>query len=384
MSQDDLFTPVVPDEALHPSFRLLLHPSRRSARETMQAVFEVMPDPDGTFVRDFQTVGFDARVWELYLFGWGVGSGLYEVDRPHARPDFRFVRDLRSVWMEAVIASAGDGDRAFNANGMGEEEAHRLRSFHFVPIRLGSPLFSKLKKAYWELPWVAQQPLVIAIADFHDPDPYRDGSHLLGQYLYGSTEAILSDRDQDLQRALDPLGPHRIGNKEIPTNFFGQAGSENISAVLFSNAGTVSKFSRMGYDRNGHNDLKMIRSGIRANFDPNGILPTAFAYVVGSSDDQEHWGDGMEVFHNPAAKIPLPPQFFVDAVEHRITDSQILSTAPNHATMSSVTVMYYDPDHRVTDDYLRRRCDYLREAQQQVLAASEDDVRRAMRPGSPK
>lgn len=44
-------------------------------------------DADGNFVEQFQTTGFDARVWELYLFATLSEVG-YVIDRPHPAPDF--------------------------------------------------------------------------------------------------------------------------------------------------------------------------------------------------------------------------------------------------------------------------------------------------------
>jgi hypothetical protein len=37
-----------------------------------------------------------------------------------------------------------------------------------------------------------------------------------------------------------------MGQKVIPSGFFDLPGPENVSAVLFSNSGTISKFNRMG------------------------------------------------------------------------------------------------------------------------------------------
>ncbi len=54
----------------------------------MQRVFADWIDVDPQFARDFQTEGFDARIWELYLRATLVDVG-FEVDCVKARPDFR-------------------------------------------------------------------------------------------------------------------------------------------------------------------------------------------------------------------------------------------------------------------------------------------------------
>jgi len=54
-----------------------------------------------------------------------------------------------------------------------------------MPIRFGSPLYSKLQKRYWDLPHVTGHPLVFAIADFHDDQSMLWSSTSLIDYLYG-------------------------------------------------------------------------------------------------------------------------------------------------------------------------------------------------------
>jgi hypothetical protein len=43
-----------------------------------------------------------------------------------------------------------------------------------------------------------------------------------------------------------PIDKHKSGTKETPSAFFAQPNAENVSAVLFSNSGTIPKFNRMG------------------------------------------------------------------------------------------------------------------------------------------
>ncbi len=44
-------------------------------------------DIDGNFVEQFQTTGFNARVWELYLFAALTEANL-RLERPDPAPDF--------------------------------------------------------------------------------------------------------------------------------------------------------------------------------------------------------------------------------------------------------------------------------------------------------
>ena len=67
----DLFTPLIPVDQMHPGF---IHLARDRVFIPARAIIkEMMPhftDVDGNFVREFQSRGFDARIWELYLFGY--------------------------------------------------------------------------------------------------------------------------------------------------------------------------------------------------------------------------------------------------------------------------------------------------------------------------
>ena len=88
-SRGRLFEAVVNERRQHPSFRdIAASDAHVGARALMQQTLEQWDSPDRQFVRDFQTEGFDARVFELYLaatldsLGWTVRA-------ESGRPDFR-------------------------------------------------------------------------------------------------------------------------------------------------------------------------------------------------------------------------------------------------------------------------------------------------------
>ena len=65
----DFFTPIVEDDVMNPSFRKLISERALSpARELLAELMHYFEDADGNFVQNFQSGGFDARVWELYLY----------------------------------------------------------------------------------------------------------------------------------------------------------------------------------------------------------------------------------------------------------------------------------------------------------------------------
>jgi hypothetical protein len=245
----DLFTPVVPVEKMHPSFSLLATsnvylPARR-------LISEIMPhyaDLDGNFVEQFQTQGFDARLWELYLYSYLIEEQLF-VLRDHPRPDFMVVKYGETVAIEATTVGRRKDKPVSLFRDVPleiDEEEVRRRQESEMPIRFGSPLFSKLKKRYWELDHVKDIPLVFAIADFHDDQSMLWSSTALINYLYGVKHDFYFDGDGKLVITPLKIDTHEIGGKRVPSGFFFQPEAENISAVMFSASGTISKFSRMG------------------------------------------------------------------------------------------------------------------------------------------
>jgi hypothetical protein len=96
-----------------------------------------------------------------------------------------------------------------------------------------------------------------------------------------------------------PIAQHTWGTKAEKSGFFNLPDSENLSAVLFTNAGTLNKFNRMGVGAGfGSERITLIRRGTAWDPDPNASKPVPFEHVVvdGSS---ETWVEGMDVFHNP-------------------------------------------------------------------------------------
>jgi hypothetical protein len=61
-------------------------------------------------------------------------------------------------------------------------------------------------------------------------------------YLYGVGVEIRYAEDGSRYGVEKKLRDHVVGDKVVPTDFFGQADARHISAVLFSNAGTMAKF----------------------------------------------------------------------------------------------------------------------------------------------
>ncbi len=338
----DLFTPVVAAEKLHPSFAKLCQskaflPARRQIAEIMPHYVDV----DGNFVEQFQTTGFDARLWELYLHSYLVEEQLF-LDREHSRPDFLVKKYGKSVAIEAtIVGRRADKPVSYFKTELSLPEDHeevRRRHEHEIPIRFGSPLFTKLQKRYWELDHIKGLPLVFAIADFHDDQSMMWTSTALINYLYGVRHDFHFDDDKQLVITPLKIETHKVGNKEIPSGFFFQPDAQHVSAVLSSASGTISKFNRLGRQAGFKAPgLVMLRMGTYHDHDPNAHLPKSFEYIV-DEKAQETWAEGLSMFHNPNALHPVPEELFPTIAHHRFRDGQIVSALPEFHPYASLTV----------------------------------------------
>ncbi len=337
----DLFSPIVPAEKQHVYFqRLISHSSFRGARKAINEMMPHFVDVDGNFVQQFQSDGFDSRVWELYLFAMLKESG-FELDRSYQAPDFVGNNFGNEMALEAVIVGRKPGDKPSFLQEMPKlpsmvEIENKLKDE--MPIRFGSPLFTKLKRKYWDLEHVRGKPFVIAIADFHDDSSMIWSNSALYAYLYGKRYEVTRNEDGSFQPVRIDLQNHTHDGKTIPSGFFAQPEAENVSAVLTSASGTISKFNRMGRQAGyGDPDIKVIRMGYCHDHDPKALKPKFFSYEV-TEESSEIWSEGINIYHNPNAKIPLESDTFPFAGHHTIKDGDIVSMLPDFHPFSSWTI----------------------------------------------
>lgn len=343
-----LFTPVVPETKLNRDYNAVRTAAGyEPARLMLDEVFRSFHDPDGNFVEQFQTHGFNARLYELYLFAYFSHSG-FEIDRSYPQPDFLVSRNSLTVAVEATTANpsqplpdASLEDESRGSSGI-DKEALMEKLNNELPVRLGSPLYSKLNKHYWELPHVKNKPVVIAIEAFHEPRSLSFSEHALIQYLYGLRSSPRWDASGSLVIDHTPIQHHKFG-KTIPSGFFSLPDAEHISAILFTNSGTISKFSRLGHQEGFHRgNVVIIREGTCNDPDPNSATPGLFRYDLADPPFIETWGQGLVVAHNPDALVPIPRDFFSGTVQYYIEDGKIATDVPGFHPFASNTLMFHN------------------------------------------
>jgi len=332
----DLFVPIA-GAKLNAKF-LHLRDSRNqsAARELLREIGPWAVDLDGNLVRDFQTTGFDARTWELYLLAAFTELG-FGFDRSDAVPDYRLVKDDAKIFVEATTANP-TGGREFDIRGAPPPPPDDFWGYieHEMPQKFGSPLLSKVRKRYWERPEVAGHPFVIALADFHAPASMVWSHTALPLYLYGVGVEVRYREDGSKYGTEKALGDHIVGDKIVPANFFAQPRTEHISAVLFSNAGTISKFNRMGVLAGfGDPEVTIVRKGLVNDPSPDAFEGIPFEFNIEDPAYQEQWADEIEIYHNPRARIPLPHDVFEGVTHFFLEDGELVWRGPSPRILAS-------------------------------------------------
>ncbi len=310
----DFFAPLAAADRLHANFkRVRDERGQSSARELINVMMRWYEDRDGNFIEQFQTAGFDARVWELYLWATFVSLG-YEVTQPDPSPDFvaRGLEGAFAIEATTVNPSFDRSGKSIPPYVPASETDLAAYADHYLPVRFAGPLTSKLSKRYWEKPGVNGLPLVFAIQDFHADFSMMHSMGGLMAYLYGvSVYDVVADNGQTAR-----IDTHTWGDKTVPSRFFELPASENVSAVMFNSQGTLPKFSRMGVKVGfAREDVKIFHGGKLLIASDEGIERTTFSGEV-EADYWEEWVSGMEVFHNPSALRPLDPRSVPGAVHH--------------------------------------------------------------------
>ncbi len=342
---------VTHEEKLHPYFEILSDPGHMPARAALKEIGPWLAPSDPHFVREFQTTAFDQRIWELYLWAAFRELGL-DVTQPEA-PDFSCRAPGIAFTVEATTVSPStSGPLAVHPEPKTPEEQAEFLT-HYMPMKFGSSLTSKLNKKnaagepYWDRKETRGKPFVIAIADFHKPADLQNLGSMtyshsaLWPYLYGKRVVFERTEEGGGYWRMVKGEEHIYGGKTIPTGFFDLPGAENVSAVLFSNAGTLPKFNRMGL-RAGFvpEDHMYIRQGFRYDPSPDAYVGIPFQEDILSPEYEEYWSDELQLFHNPNARNPISPETFGGITQYFFKDGDLHSITPSTAVIASFTAVF--------------------------------------------
>ena len=326
-----LFHPVLTTERQHPDFRVLSAATGYSlAKEILAEIAYTFEDPDGNYIEQFQGDGFDARLWELYLYA-ALHENDFLISRDFHAPDYICSKYGAPLVLEATTVNpTQDGETVESV----KEDPDGLEMANYMAIKFANALYAKLQKRYWELDHVKDKPLILAVADFRKPEGVYYSAKFLQEYLYGQRQTR-----KDYTYVYTPIQEHVYKNRKKPSGFFALPDSENISAVLFSDGGTISKFNRMGKLAGfGSRDVNMVRIGQRYETSRSQEA-TEFRLIVEPPGYSETWSEGIYIFHNPKAKYPMTPDLFPEASHMFLIDGQYAISVPDRFPIWSKTII---------------------------------------------
>ena len=308
-----------------------------SAKNIIEPMMRWYEDADGNFIEQFQTTGFNQRIWELYLFALLTENDI-TFNQKEAIPDFICDSFYGEFCIEATTINPtivdGKEEKLPKCNSI-EELNNIIKNYY--PIKFGSALYSKLNKKYWEKPSCIGKPLIFAITDCLEPASGKDSRESLPCYLYGVEQEAREDNLGNISIFPVRISEHSWQGKKIPSGFFNIPDAKYISAVIFSNDASLGKFNRMGLVNNfSPEGSEMIREGLA--FDDDTSWPKPFRLKVESRYYSEKWSEGLEIYHNPHALYPLDKEAFPYAAHsYQSADGTIDTFMPKFHPIASIT-----------------------------------------------
>lgn len=326
-----------PRQALHdignrnPSslFDVLRKPTHRIAAWTINQLYLAMPNPDKNWVSDCQTANFHTRMWEAQLLASFREQGLL-VTQDHLSPDFEIENRLGGkATVEAVTANPTIPYDHVNAPPSALPTDRDEIFFGAAAVRFAKTIRSKLQRSYHLLPHVADMPFMIALADFHAPASMVWSREALIGYLYGSGADAKSVNGKIV--AVETTTEKLLGKDDIPAGLFVDKRHSELSAVIFSNACSISKLNRVGISAGADmSQYRYTRAGRFFDRTPGALEGIPFCHNITSKEYRALWPQGyepwtaeMEVFHNPYARHPTPRELLPEATHWFERDGEI-------------------------------------------------------------
>lgn len=345
-------TPLHDLEGREPSkiFSMLFQPSHQNVAWLLNQLYLSLPRPDRNWAADCQTENFHTRLWEAQLLASFREQGIL-VTQPVESPDFRIEnRKGGAAWVEAVTANPPVRFEPVGARPTRQPAESAELFFGPAALRFAKTIGNKLQRGYADLPHVAGMPFAIAIADFHAPASMMWSREALMGYLYGISAEALEINGERI--AVGNEATQLLGASGFPAGLFRDDAHSELSAIIFTNACTLSKFNRAaitaGMPTRGR---RYVRYGKMFDPRPHALDGRPFCLDVTSEEYRGLWPQGyepwcaeLEVFHNPFARHSLPHALLPEATHWFEQDGAIDNRAyyPNSILWSGTLVL--DPE----------------------------------------
>jgi hypothetical protein len=290
----NLFQTIAKGTKLNANYKHLMAEESKPIRDVICRWASGFEDRDNKFNYEFQTT-FNSSFWEIYLYQCFKDFNL-SVDFSKASPDFTIKSTEGDVVnVEAVTANHAYDSEPEWSNSEGNISDHK-KFLDFACIRILNAIKSKHEKylnSYSKYEHVKGNPYVVAIAPFEQRFFFMQNNEAIIRVLYG--QGVDSSNSFQVVKV-----PTVIKNSSIPLELgvFTNDKYKEVSAVIFSTTATIGKaITQSDLER----DIRVSRfhekNGLISEFKPNG------------KHFETHL-DGLQIHHNPYARIKLNPDLF--------------------------------------------------------------------------
>jgi hypothetical protein len=364
MNTMDLFTPKFKDERLHPYFKsLITNEEFKPVQETLSIWAKGLlgrKKESNKFINEFQ-LSFNSSFWELYLNKAFLDMG-FSIDYSKESPDFNLTHNSgRIVNIEAVTSNHKFNEKKeyYTKSAHKESIDSKKDNLDFATLKLLGKLKDKRdlfigvedkktkkpkKFPYSKLEHVNGNPFVVAIAPFDSHYAYTQNNTLINRVLFGIEPPEIDENGQPIFKEIS----HITGKdgKNIEIGIFTNDSYKEISAVIFSTTGTFGKavvqsnvkntkvrstryresdlgefISTHGLDSFGTTERKLSETydiistrepyeNKVPGFDSNFIVYGSDVHFCDLSEHQETHLDGLHIYYNPYADVPLDEDLF--------------------------------------------------------------------------
>ncbi|MDB9568716.1 hypothetical protein OW293_019180 [Providencia rettgeri] len=295
------------------------------------------------FIKEFQTT-FNSSFWELYL-NQAFKELNMTIDYTKESPDFCIsTPEGYTVNVEAVVADPPVTTKPINMEDKSDENSYINDEFITdCTIKLLGRLKSKLdlykgvngkKHPYSSLDHVRGNPFVIAIAPFNQELSFAQNNVAINQVLFGIDQPKLNSANELVTPEKDFV--IKPSGAKLNLGIFTNDSFKEISAVIFSSTGMLGKaiiksgipsyvkatryrqiYKSDFYELEGiknlgtsHHQLTPTHDVFSIRFIDENFVCGSDTHICKSEEYSESHIDGLHIYFNPYATIPLEPSIF--------------------------------------------------------------------------
>lgn len=325
----------------------------------------------GKFVKEFQ-LSFNSSFWELYLNRAFTELG-FQIDYSKESPDFCLIHSSGRILNVEAVTSNPRSHRGKEHQAPEELSADTTlddeRYYDIRAIKLagkirdkhGLFLAGKKKHPYSSLDHVKGNPFVLAVAPFDDRLSFSQNNIAINRVLYGVDNKTGSGRPA-IHRALNE------NSNPVEFGIFTNDSHKEISAVIFSTVGMFSKaligtdvdgfvkatryremgivefMAKEGLHRLGkhHIEVSPGHDIFSERFFSGNLVCGSDVTLCKTSDYSETHLDGLHIYYNPFAEIPLPKDLFLAReITQNDFDPMRMSMISDHSDGSLVSRQFF-------------------------------------------